>query len=114
MPLIRTTGLKNFALKVDDDPFYFRLNVEIRRRARQPIDNDLQRPCADSGRYRRACVFWLKHRRRFSELRLLIAFFFLERFYIVEGHFESKLKLRFKRGRVILSKCSSLEQLPFV
>src|SRR6266403_4418650 len=114
MPLIRTAGLKNFALMVEDDPFYFRLNVEIRRHARQPIDNDLQRLCTDSGRYRRACVFRLKHRRRFSELRLLIAFFFLERFYIIQRHFESKLKLRFKRGSVILSKCSSLEKLPFV
>ena len=114
MPLIRTACLEHFALMVEDDPFYFRLNVEIRRHARQPIDNDLQCLRADSSRYGRARVFRLEDSSRFFELRLLIAFLFLERFHIIQRHFESKLKFRFERGRVVLTECASLQQLPFV
>ena len=51
MPLIRTAGLKNFALMIENDAFYFRLNVEIRRQARQSIDNLSQSLGANRGRF---------------------------------------------------------------
>ena len=109
MPLIWTAGLEDFPLMVEDDPFYFRLNVEACRHARQPIDNDLQPLCADSGGHRRACVFRLEDSGRLFKLRLAVSLFFLECFHIIQRHFESKLKLRFERGRVVLTKCSGLE-----
>ena len=46
---------------LEDDPFDFRLNVEIVRHARQRIDNRLQRLLVDRGRDRRAGVLRLKN-----------------------------------------------------
>ena len=109
MPLIRTAGFKNFALMVENDALDFRLNIEAIRHARQAIDNLLQRFFADGGRLARARVFRLKNSSRFPELRLPVTFLFLDCFDIVEGHFESKLKLGFKRSRIVFSKCSGFE-----
>src|SRR5690348_17262418 len=114
MPWIRTARLENFALMVEDNPFYFRLNVEIRRHAGQPIDNDLQRLRADNSSNGRARVFRLEDSSRFFELRLLVSLLFLECFYIIQRHFESKLKFRFERGGIVLIECASPQQLPFV
>src|SRR5436305_1294980 len=57
MPLIGTAGLKNFPLMVEDDPFYFRLNVKICRQVGQSIDNPFEHLLADSCRFGGACVF---------------------------------------------------------
>ena len=96
MPLVRTAGFENLALMLDYDAFYFRLDVEIVTHPRQPIDNRLKRFLGNGSRLGRAGVFRLKDCGRFREPGLLARFFFLERLYIVERHFKSKIELGFK------------------
>ena len=61
-----------------------------------------------------ACIFRLKNRGRFLELRLLTGFLFFQRFNFFERHFETQRKFRFERRRVILAENSGLEQFALV
>jgi len=47
MPFIRPAGVKYFALMLDHDSLYFRLNVEAIRHMRQAIHNRFQHFVAD-------------------------------------------------------------------
>src|SRR5438132_12922306 len=114
MPFIRAASLKYFALMIEDDAFYLRLNIEAIWHTRQPIHNDRQNFLADRSRLGCACVFRLEHSRRFFELCLFICLLFLARFNIVERQIQPKLKLRFERYGVVLTQHSSLDQLSFV
>ncbi len=61
MPFVGPAIFKNFPPMLEDDPFNFRLNVEIVRHARERIDNRLQLLLIDRGRDRRAGVLRLEY-----------------------------------------------------
>ena len=49
MPFVRPAVFKNFSAMLENDPFNFRLNVEIVRHAGERIDNRLQGLLVDRG-----------------------------------------------------------------
>src|SRR6266567_622951 len=114
MPFIGATLFKDLPLMIEDDAFYFWLNLETFWYAGKTIDNGFQHFLADRRRLRCACVFRLKYRRRFLEPGLFTGLPLFNCADFVSRHLQPQSELGFQRDSVVFAKCSGFEQLAFV
>src|SRR5438105_15897294 len=107
MPFIGAALFKDFALVIEDDAFDLRLNLETFWYASKTIDNGLEHFLADRRRLRSACVFRLKYRRRFLELRLFTGLPFFDGADFISRHVHPQCELGFPRSIVVFALSSS-------
>src|SRR6266478_2942499 len=103
MPFIRAALFKDLLLMIEDDAFYFRLNLETFWYAGKTIDNDLKRFLGDRRRLRCACVFRLKYCSRFLEPGLFTGLSLFNCADIVSRHLQPQSELGFQRGSVVFA-----------
>src|SRR5207244_8288211 len=78
MHFVLAAFFEDFALMIEHDAFDLRLNFEALRNTGEPIDDGLESFLTDGRRLGGACVFGLKNRRRFPELRFLASLSFFD------------------------------------
>jgi hypothetical protein len=93
MPFIRAALVKDLALVIEDDAFYFRLNLETFWYAGKTIDDDFQRFLADRRRLRCARVFGLKYCSRFLEPGLFTGLSLFDGADFVSRHLQPQSEL---------------------